>query len=296
MNLAIKSKDNNQEIILALKNSVYPGAKNESIAMAINYCKNAKLDPLQKPVHIVPMPIRNSQGTIVWQDVIMPGIGLYRTQASRSGAYAGMTEPQFGEEITEDLGGITITYPKWCVITVRKLIDGQMAEFIAREYWKENYATAKKDTTAPNKMWHKRPYGQLAKCTEAQALRKAFPELTGALPTYEEMEGKIEMLTEYKEAQHTPNGITRLKQVLNIVPDSEKEEIKNGSQHLNQIISTKDKSNDIQIFPFGKKYKDQPINEIPEDYLKWVLQEDKVAPDIKCLAQNELTRRKQMVN
>jgi hypothetical protein len=39
-------------------------------------------------------------------------------------------------------------------------------------------------------MWTKRPYGQIAKCAEAQALRKAFPEMTGSQPTADEMEGK----------------------------------------------------------------------------------------------------------
>ena len=39
-------------------------------------------------------------------------------------------------------------------------------------------------------MWRKRAYGQLAKCTEAQALRKAFPEFSGGQATAEEMEGK----------------------------------------------------------------------------------------------------------
>jgi hypothetical protein len=39
-------------------------------------------------------------------------------------------------------------------------------------------------------MWRKRPYGQLAKCAEAQALRKAFPEIISQHPTAEEMEGK----------------------------------------------------------------------------------------------------------
>lgn len=43
---------------------------------------------------------------------------------------------------------------------------------------------------APNTMWAKRPRGQIAKCAEAQALRKAFPEAIGSLPTAEEMEGK----------------------------------------------------------------------------------------------------------
>ena len=51
------------------------------------------------------------------------------------------------------------------------------------------YATQKRDSLAPNAMWLKRPYGQLAKCAEAQALRKAFPEF-GSQPTSDEMEGK----------------------------------------------------------------------------------------------------------
>jgi hypothetical protein len=38
-------------------------------------------------------------------------------------------------------------------------------------------------------MWFKRPYGQISKCAEAQALRKAFPEL-GSQATADEMEGK----------------------------------------------------------------------------------------------------------
>ncbi|MDD0937104.1 recombinase RecT, partial [Xylella fastidiosa subsp. multiplex] len=37
-------------------------------------------------------------------------------------------------------------------------------------------------------MWQKRPFGQLEKCAEALALRKAFPEAVGAQPTAEEMD------------------------------------------------------------------------------------------------------------
>ena len=40
-------------------------------------------------------------------------------------------------------------------------------------------------------MWKKRPFGQLEKCAEALALRKAFPEAVGAQPTAEEMEGRV---------------------------------------------------------------------------------------------------------
>lgn len=182
---------NEEELFSVLENSIYPGAKRASIKMAINYCQAAGLDIMQKPVHLVPMSVKNAQsGQYEMRDVVMPGIGLYRTQAARSGQYAGVSEPEFGADVTENLGGITITYPRDCKVTVhRQMENGAIVAFTARELWKENYATQKRDSEAPNAMWKKRPYAQLAKCAEAQALRKAFPEL-GEMPTADEMEGK----------------------------------------------------------------------------------------------------------
>lgn len=186
-----------QHVWSALKNSLYTGAKDESIKMVLDYCKAAKLDPLQKPVHIVPMSVKNSlTGKYEYKDVVMAGVGLYRIQAARSQQYAGVSEPKFGEDIITDIGGVKITYPKWCKVTVRKMVNNTIVEFTAKEYWIENYATKGKDadgkvSTAPNTMWLKRPYGQLAKCAEAQALRKAFPEIVSQHPTAEEMEGKV---------------------------------------------------------------------------------------------------------
>jgi len=176
-----------EELIGVLTNSLYPGAASGSIKLVIGYCKAAGLDPMQKPVHIVPMWDGKSKQM---RDVVMPGIGLYRTQAARSGEYAGVTEPEFGDDVTENVGGAQITYPKWCRVTVRRLLpNGTVVDFTAKELWKENYATKGKDSAAPNAMWLRRPYAQLAKCAEAQALRKAFPEF-GAQPTADEMEGR----------------------------------------------------------------------------------------------------------
>lgn len=175
------------ELMAVLSNSLYPGAKPESIKMVIGYCKASGLDPMQKPVHIVPMWDSKAKGM---RDVIMPGIGSYRTQAARSGEYAGISEPEFGEDVTTSLGGHQMTYPAWCRVVVKRLLpNGTMAEFAATERWLENYATAGKDSLQPNAMWKRRPYAQLAKCAEAQALRKAFPEF-GAQPTADEMAGK----------------------------------------------------------------------------------------------------------
>lgn len=186
-NALATTKQSDQELITVLQSSLYPGAAIGSVQMILNYCAAAGLDPMQKPVHIV--PIWDSKAKVM-RDVVMPGIGLYRTQAARSGQYAGVTEPEFGDDITETLEGVKVTYPKSCKVTVRRLLpNGAVVDFTAKELWKENYATAKRDSEAPNSMWKRRPYAQLAKCAEAQALRKAFPEF-GAQPTADEMEGK----------------------------------------------------------------------------------------------------------
>jgi len=193
--LKIQTPQERQQLISTLQNSLYTGAKVESVEMVLSYCEAAKLDPMQKPVHIVPMRVRDpSSGDYVYRDVIMPGIGLYRIQADRSGSLAGASEPVFGNDITQEFTTkqgnlIAVTFPEWCKVSMKKLIGNQIVEFIAKEYWLENYATDSGKSDAPNAMWKKRPKGQLAKCAEAQALRKGWPEI-GQAPTAEEMAGK----------------------------------------------------------------------------------------------------------
>lgn len=194
---AIQALDMSEdELVSVLQSSVYPGAKLESIKMVIGVCKASGKDPLKKPYHIVPMQVstgkKDSQGWDIkeWRDVIMPGINDYRTDAARTGQHAGTSEPEFGPDVTEDLDGVRITYPQWCrVVVKRQLPSGLVVEHVAKELWKENYATKSGKSDAPNAMWKRRPYAQLGKCAEAQALRKAFPEV-GSQPTADEMEGK----------------------------------------------------------------------------------------------------------
>jgi len=179
------------ELLRTVRETLYPGAKQASVEMVLSYCKATKIDPMLKPVHIVPMSVRNGEtGKYDFKDTVMPSIGFYRICAERSGRYAGISEPEFGKDVTENLSGSTVTYPSWCKVTVYKIVEGVKCAFSAKEFWKENYATKNKDSLYPNAMLLKRAYGQLAKCAEAQALRKAFPELVTSQPTFEEMEGK----------------------------------------------------------------------------------------------------------
>ena len=173
-------------------------------------------------------------GIYEWRDVLMHGINFYRTRAMRTGEYMGMNEPEFGEEVTEKLGDITITYPKWCKVVVKRKIGKYICEYVAKEFWKENYATASgKGNEAPNQMWKRRTWNQLAKCTKAQALREAFPECVPAGYTREEMEGKtiessdFEYLDSKNSMLISKKGNEGVRQLLDISdePISEKEEL-----------------------------------------------------------------------
>lgn len=247
--LTVKQED---ELIYTLQTSLYVGAKVESVRMVMAYCRAAGLDVMQKPVHIVPM-WNTKAGQMI--DVVMPGVGLYRTQASRTGQFAGMTEPEFGPMITETISGVQIIYPEYARCTVKRSLDnGVIAEFSAIEYWMENYAVkgGKEKSNAPNSMWAKRPRGQIAKCAQAQALRIAFPEL-GAAPTADEMEGKT---LHQEEIDITPSA----PEVKILPPYSDSDFAKNLPLWMKSIED-------------GKKTSEQIINMVST---KYVLSDDQI--------------------
>lgn len=174
----------------ALTEAVWPAARTpEAIELALAYCKARNLDPMKRPVHIVPV-WSTALGKMV--EGVWPGISELRTTAMRTKQYAGCRSTVFGPLIEHTFrSGFKMSFPEWAQKTVFKLVGGQMATFEGPEvYWLETYATAKKDTDTPNAMWLKRPRGQLDKCAEAAALRMAFPEELGDEPTAEEMHGK----------------------------------------------------------------------------------------------------------
>lgn len=178
---------------------LYPGSYNKktdplTIKGIVDLCDFYKVDPLQKL--IIPLTIKG-------QETLFPTIGLYRLQAARTNRYIGLSEPEFGKVITTELGGQKVSYPEWCKLTVKRLVGNYVAEFTAVELWMENYKTPK-DSMAPNEMWKKRGYGMLAKCTEAQVLRKAFPEDVTQQPTFEEMEGAQDLDSKSKVREIAP--------------------------------------------------------------------------------------------
>lgn len=189
LGLTIKDYNIDEAMWSALTSSIFPGAKPESIIMAVEYAKARGLDIMKKPCHIVPMSVKDSKtGNSEWRDIIMPSITEHRITATRTNQYAGQDEPVFGPMVTLNFGGTQHTVPEFCKVTVYKILNGEKVAFSHTEYFEEACATVKGGGL--NSMWTKRKRGQLAKCAEAGALRKAFPEELGNEYTVEEMQGK----------------------------------------------------------------------------------------------------------
>lgn len=190
-------------------NSLFPGAKPESVLMVFDYCKARQLDPLKKPCHIVPMQIKNQDGDYVWRDVVMPGIYEYRTTATRTGLYLGHSKPEYGP----DTKFLTVTAPAWCELTVYRWNPqaAQRAEYPVRIEFAECCGTAKDRKTGDpyvNGRWSKAPKQMLTKCTEAAALREAFPDELGGTHTAEEVESQtpIDVTPEKTGIKVDPRG------------------------------------------------------------------------------------------
>jgi phage recombination protein Bet len=178
-----------------LKNSIFPGASAASILMAVDYCIARKLDVLKKPCHIVPMEVKTGKkdqdGWDIkeWRDIIMPGIYELRTTAMRTGQYAGCSDVEFGATI--DYLGVKAPESARMVV-YRFAKNGEKIPFPATVYFEEACATTGKgDKKKVNAMWTKRTRGQMDKCAEAAALRKAFPEELGGIQSADEMAGQV---------------------------------------------------------------------------------------------------------
>ncbi len=203
-----------------LTESIFPAAKTpEAIGMALAYCKQRGLDIFKRPVHIV--PIWNS-ALKKMVETVWPGISELRTTASRTREYAGIDECVFGPTISRVFKGrvkrgdkwvdmtVEVTFPEWAQVTVYRRLGAYLAKFVGPKcFWLETYASIGQ-TDIPNDRWQRASFGQHEKCTEAAALRRAFPEEIGNEYTAEEMEGQRSLDDiggQVIEAEPEPKGL-----------------------------------------------------------------------------------------
>jgi phage recombination protein Bet len=233
-----------------LTDAVFPLAKSAaSIELALDYCRARNLDVMKKPVHIVPMwsAAAGRQVETIW-----PSINEIEVTAARTGAWAGMDPPIWGETIELTLRGTrtvwrnrvetteeqeqTFRVPSSCAVTVYRIVQGQRFAFTEPVFWVEAYGRVG-NTELANDMWRKRPHGQLHKVAKAASLRAAFPE-EGELSA-EEMEGQTIDVTETPPPTPPPPKPDKLTRPVEPPHDAETGEIL--APHSIEFADTGDK-------------------------------------------------------
>jgi phage recombination protein Bet len=190
----VKAKRLQKNEIELLKRTVAKGVSDDEFALFLWVCKKHKLDPMARQVHAVRRFLQkhhvNEKG--IWvsghQMVIQIGIDGYRALAGRDHPdFGGCDEPEF--EFTESQKRIPT------LARIRLWKKGLEHPIVGVAYWDEY---APRDLTkAEAFMWNKMPKHMLAKCAEALALRKGYPELAD-IYTNEEMSQAMD--------EYTPDG------------------------------------------------------------------------------------------
>ncbi len=182
----------NQKQIDILKNSICKGVSNEEFEIFLMACSKTQLDPFMRQIYAVKRKSKKPDGTWGETMTIQTGIDGYRLIAERTERYAPGPEPTY----TLDNQGHLISATSY----IKKMTkDGTWHTVSASAYLDEYCQTTLDRQTGEKKpigMWANMPKTMLAKCAEAQALRKAFPaEMSGVYTKEEMQQAEVEDIT-----------------------------------------------------------------------------------------------------
>jgi len=168
-----------------IRNSFASGASEQEFAVLMEVARARNLNPMLGQIHFVKRWTQE-RGEVWSHQVSIDG---FRAIAERTGKYDGQDEPEF--EYGEDT-----SVPRLARVRVYRKDWNRPAVGVAHF---SEYAQFRKSGEL-TRMWATKPHVMLAKCSEALAFRKAFPEDTSGLYAPEEMQADDESRRESPSA------------------------------------------------------------------------------------------------